>query len=82
LRRIVYGSIVLLAILHQDAWWWNSIDPLLFGFIPIGLAWHAFVSIAAGILWAMAVKYCWPEDVDVMENAATASGGCEPGRPE
>ena len=60
MKRLVYGLILLLAIVHQDFWWWDRIDPLVLGFIPIGLAYQAGVSIAAAILWAMAVKYCWP----------------------
>ena len=65
MKKIVFGLLILLALLHQDYWWWNSIEPLVFGFIPIGLAYHIGVSIAAGILWALAVHYCWPRDVDV-----------------
>ncbi len=64
MKRFVYGLIVLLAILHQDFWWWDRIDPLVLGFIPIGLAYHAGVSIAAAVLWALAVKYCWPQGLE------------------
>ncbi|MCH7595645.1 MAG: DUF3311 domain-containing protein [Planctomycetes bacterium] len=67
MRVLVYGLLVLLAIVHQDYWWWDKIDPLVFGFVPIGLAYHAGVSIVAAILWAMAVKYCWPADADVVD---------------
>ena len=59
--------LILLGILHQDFWFWNQIEPLVFGFIPIGLAYQVGVSIAAAILWAMAVHYCWPPDVDVAD---------------
>jgi len=67
MKRFVYGLLVLLAILHQDFWFWNRIEPLVFGFIPIGLAYHIGVSIAAGVLWALAVHYCWPHEVDVAD---------------
>lgn len=70
MKKIVFGLLILLAILHQDFWWWNSIEPLVFGFIPIGLAYHIGVSITAGILWALAVHYCWPRDVDVADPLA------------
>ena len=63
-KRVVYGLIVLLAILHQDFWHWNRIHPLVFDFVPIGHAYQAGVSIAAAILWACAVHFCWPKDVD------------------
>lgn len=67
MKYIIYGLIVLLAVVHQDYWWWDS-ERLVFGFMPIGLAFHAGISIAAGVLWLGAVKYCWPENVDVPED--------------
>ncbi len=73
MRRLVIGLIVLLAVLHQDFWWWDSIDPLVLGFIPIGLAYHAGVSVVAAVLWAMAIKYCWPGHLEgEMEPGDTA----------
>ncbi len=65
MRKLVPILLVLLAILHQDFWFWNEIHPLVFGFVPIGLAYHVGVSIAAAVLWAVAVYSCWPKDVDV-----------------
>lgn len=64
MRKLVYILIVLLAVAHQDFWWWTTAEPLVFGFMPIGLAYHAVISIVAAILWALAVKYCWPIGVD------------------
>jgi len=64
MRVVVYGLIVLLAILHQDFWWWDDVTPLVFGFVPIGLAYHVGVSIAAGVLWGLAARYCWPRGAD------------------
>ena len=68
MRRVVIILVVLLIVLHQDFWWWDDIDPLVFGFLPIGLAYHAFISIAAAVVWALAVKYCCPRDVEVAES--------------
>lgn len=73
MKRFVFGLLVLLAVLHQDFWWWDDIEPLVFGFIPIGLAYHIGVSIAAGILWALAVHYAWPADVDVSDESARSA---------
>ena len=76
MKRVVVVLLVLLAVLHQDFWFWNSIEPLVLGFIPIGLAYQIGVSIAAAILWALAVHFCWPPDVDVPDEPLTppASG--------
>ena len=63
MHRLVYGLVILLAILHQDFWYWN--DPtLVFGFMPVGLAYHALFSLCAAGVWALAVKYAWPATLD------------------
>ena len=69
MKKFVYGMIILLAILHQDFWWWNDSDTLVLGFLPVGLAYHIGVSLAAGILWAMAVRHCWPSGLDADDTA-------------
>lgn len=74
MKWTVYGLIVLLAIFHQDFWWWDRIDPLLLGFIPIGLAYHAGVSVAAAVLWAMAVRYCWPKELEDEAESVDVAG--------
>jgi len=58
---IIAGLVVFLLILHQDNWFWTD-DTLVFGFMPIGLFWHACISIAASLTWALATKIAWPID--------------------
>ena len=58
---IIAGLVVLLLILHQDNWFWTD-DTLVFGFMPIGLFWHACLSIGASLTWALATKIAWPID--------------------
>lgn len=71
LKRLVPCLVLVLLILHQDFWWWDDIEPLVLGFVPIGLAYHIGVSMAAAMLWALAVHYCWPRDVDVPDDPST-----------
>ena len=33
-------------LLHQDVWLWRSARPLVFGFLPIGLFYHACYAVA------------------------------------
>ena len=73
MRHLVIFLVVALLILHQDFWWWNSIDPMLFGFMPIGLTYHVGLSIAAAFVWFLAMKYCWPADVDVKDGDVIAA---------
>ena len=68
MKRFVIVSLVLLAFLHQDFWFWDRIEPLVLGFVPIGLAYQIGVSIVAAILWALAVRVCWPRAVDVPDD--------------
>ena len=57
--------------LHQDFWFWRQADPIILGFIPIGLYYHALYSIAvAGLMWLL-VRYCWPGH---LEEAAVKPG--------
>ncbi len=73
MKVLIFGSIVLLAILHQDFWWWDDSTTLVFGFIPVGLAYHAGISLTAGILWALALHFCWPSGVDEIEEPTDSS---------
>ncbi len=45
---------------HQDSWNWKKADPLVFGFLPIGLAYQAGYSFLAALLMAVLVKFAWP----------------------
>jgi hypothetical protein len=56
---VITGLVLLLLILHQDNWFWID-GTLVFGFLPIGLAWHAGISIAAAATWFLATKIAWP----------------------
>ena len=58
---IIAGLVILLLVLHQDNWFWTD-DTLVFGFMPIGLFWHACISIAASATWWLATKIAWPLD--------------------
>ena len=39
--------VVTVYVLHQDFWNWQRIEPLVFGFLPVGLAYHVAYSILA-----------------------------------
>ena len=56
-------AVVALYILHQDIWFWRS-SYLVFGFIPIGLFYHAVFSIAAALLMWLLVTYAWPSHLE------------------
>ena len=57
-------AVVVLYALHQDIWFWRTARPLVFGFLPIGLFYHACFSVAAALLMAALVTYAWPGHLD------------------
>ncbi len=72
--KFAWGFILLLAILHWDFWFWSD-RTLLFGFMPIGLAYQAGISLAAALGWAMVIKYAWPSDVERWADEGSDNGG-------
>jgi hypothetical protein len=65
----LFLSLLILALflLHQDVWNWRQAEPLVFGFLPIGLAYHAAYCIGAALLMAVLVKFAWPTELDRVE---------------
>jgi hypothetical protein len=65
MRKAAAGAaVVLLYLLHQDFWFWREARPLVFGFMPIGLFYHAaFTVISAGVLWLL-VALAWPAHLE------------------
>ena len=52
--------IAALYVLHQDTWFWSAARPLVFGFLPIGLFYHAAFTLACSMLLWLLVRYQWP----------------------
>ncbi len=65
--------VIAVYLLHQDSWNWRKADPLVFGFLPIGLAYQTGYSVLAAILMAVLVKFAWPKHLE-------KAGETEPGR--
>ncbi len=62
-------------LLHQDGWNWNRAEPLVFGFVPIGLAYHAAYSLVAALLMAVLVRFAWPRELDEFEEEMSRRSG-------
>jgi hypothetical protein len=54
-------------LIHQDFWNWTGVEPLLFGFLPIGLWYHAAYSLLASALMWLLVKFAWPKSLEESE---------------
>ncbi len=74
------AAVAAVYLLHQDTWFWDSARPLVFGFLPIGLFYHAVYSLAvAALMWAL-VRYAWPEHLEPEARAETRAAA-EPDGP-
>ena len=64
-RRIfIWIGLVILIIAHQDIWFWDSIEPLILGQIPVGLTYHILISILIACFWALVVRFAWPSEIE------------------
>jgi hypothetical protein len=62
--RLAIAAVALLYALHQDFWFWQEARPLVFGFLPIGLFYHAAFTLAcSGVLWLL-VAATWPHHLE------------------
>ena len=57
---LVWILVLVLVVLHQDNWNWDN-DRLVFGFLPVTLAYHVCISLAAGFVWYLATIFAWPQ---------------------
>ncbi len=76
LAFLVWGLVLLLVIIHQDNWFWDD-NTLVLGFMPIGLLYHACISMAAAFTWYLATLFIWPEE---LEEDTKPAGGEEAGQ--
>ena len=77
MKSILLALLVMAVyVLHQDFWNWRNTS--LVGFLPIGLAYHAFYSILCAAMMAILVKFAWPEHLEV-EESQNAPGAREEG---
>lgn len=61
-KYVILLLALILGALHQDFWNWDN-DYNVFGFMPVGLFYHACYSLVAATLWVFAIKFAWPKDL-------------------
>lgn len=74
MHKVVWGLVLLLLVIHQDVWFWED-DRLVFRFMPVGLFFHACISLAAGFTWWLATKFCWPAELEQSAESRAQEGG-------
>jgi hypothetical protein len=76
-RTVLYLLLLILFVVHQDFWFWD--DPtLLFGFLPVGLAYHAAYCAIASLLWYLVVTRVWPHEAEIFADGGPQRGEAEP----
>lgn len=78
-RLIIAGLVILLIILHQDNWNWDNTN-LVFGVIPVTLFYHMCISAGASLVWFLATRIAWPDELEekvLMEVGEAAPEGGE-----
>lgn len=63
MKRLVLAAGLVLAVLHQDFWYWDRAD-LVFGMVPVGLAYHAAYTVVVAAFWGFAVTFAWPHEIE------------------
>ena len=64
MRLVAVAAVVLLYVLHQDFWFWREARPLVFGFLPIGLFYHAAFTVATSAALGLLVAFAWPSHLE------------------
>jgi hypothetical protein len=72
---LLIALVAVIYVLHQDFWNWKKAEPLVFGFLPIGLAYQAGYSILAAAMMAVLVRLIWPSHLENVEPEVTDSKG-------
>ena len=63
-RKLLVLAVIALYVLHQDFWFWRTARPFVFGFIPVGLFYHACFAVAASLLMWLLVRHAWPSHLE------------------
>ena len=72
-QKVIVVLFFVLFLIHQDFWWWED-STLVFGFLPVGLAFHALFSIACALLGWAAIKFAWPKKLEIFAEETNEGG--------
>ena len=77
MRKTVLLTTLVLALyaFHQDVWLWRTARPLVFGFLPVGLFYHACYTLACALLMWLLVSVAWPQALEDEAERGRGDGG-------
>lgn len=81
MKWLLTTIVVVVLVLHQDFWLWTD-KTLVFGFLPIGLAYHALYALIAAFTMWLLVRFAWPKEIEeadaLLSAQSLATGGERP----
>ena len=80
-RALLVIIVGVLYVLHQDFWFWRAAHPLVFGFLPVGLFYHACYTVATVLVMILLVRIAWPSELEEGVGDAAGGRGGEAARP-
>jgi hypothetical protein len=63
-RLLLLVCVAGLYALHQDFWFWREARPLVFGFLPVGLAYHGLYCLLVAVLMGWLTRTAWPAHLE------------------
>ena len=74
-RSLLVAAVAAVYLLHQDLWFWRGARPLVFGFLPVGLAYHGgYCLVVAGLMWWL-TRTAWPSHLEAPDAPSPRRGG-------
>ena len=68
MRTAAIFIVAVFYVLHQDFWFWSEARPLVLGFLPIGLFYHAAYMVASSLILGGLVALLWPSHLETSES--------------
>jgi hypothetical protein len=72
-RSVAALILIALYVLHQDIWFWRDVRPLVFGFLPVGLFYHAAYTVLIALVLLWLLPALWPAELERSVDHAPAS---------
>ncbi len=64
MNALAAALVAVFYVLHQDTWFWREARPFVFGFLPVGLFYHAAYTVGCTLLLWLLVRTTWPGHLD------------------
>jgi hypothetical protein len=61
---VILAVAAILYVLHQDLWFWRTPEPLVFGFLPVGMFYHAAYTALIAVVLAVLARAYWPAHLE------------------